>query len=1644
MKRTLIPLVLVGLLLVTSAAPALASQAQSRSTPDFLVSSFTLADAGSVSVNGTVKAEDATHIVRIQVQNIGLASGQASVALLLQGSASSGDVVLDTADLGVIGSGASSSVAVFSWDATLGAGQILKARVSAVGDSNAANNEEQILVDVEQYQDASVPVVNIPQPSGSDTSVVWSQSVHDFSVGVRNDGVKNFSATFSLAFVNSADATDTFTASSGTVPVVNPGSLYAGGATPQTVTMSFDATTRTGTWTVVGTLTATGVGWSEDVEFLSTTVVFSNYDFQLVAAHDRTVEPGQTSTLTYLLRNTGASSDDYTVTQSNVSTWVASMTPTSGGSTATISPNITSSVLVQVTVPADALRTESETVTLTVTSNGGSFSKVVTTTVLTGPNYAVEVTMDTAVQRLVPGQSESVQVTVNNTGNVPASFTLSSGISTNPANWVTSLSSTSTGTLSAGENVTVSVSLTPPIIKSPLDPAEYNRAGDTMSVWVQAMAMGGGVPDVAAQPLEIRPVIVVDPGLPSNTVDMTPQQVMMAKQGIALQEVLDLDLEVRHNLASDLSETVDVALSLGDAVFTSDSSGGFDEASRWAIGLSPTLFPDMSLGDSGDAVMTIQGPADDYPVAGSLTVPLVANVTLGSVHQSSNVIAAEVSQTLTLNVPPVMGVGPYDGGTLDAMVGETTLFEVNISNTGNDMASYRLSFAETLPPNWVASFSNTSLMPSTTVTSVPADVADYPSSAATHVRQFDLSVTTAPDAPANSIEHVTVVVEDMDTGVYIGEFEIPILVGELVNATLSPSSQLVNMSLGDTITTSMVISNVGNTPATFSVWLDESNAGEVDFTLESPTLVQIGAGYESTVRVRAQPTSDALAAENYVATVWVSNADSGLNLSANIVANISEQHGININTLDQVGVVPGTTKEVNFTLLNNGNLIEDVVIETTVRDNWSVTPQLRPALIGVGEEYTNSFVVTVPALGGSNDLLDGSIYPVTIRVLNSTTDEVLKIHQMDLIVAPVFMVEVEDWPTEMEFHRGFSRTWDFTLTNTGNKDVDVNLNYSLLQGGLSIPSTDWQIMPNAPSRVSLPMGVPVDVSFTVQGTATQPALTLAANLVLSLEPTDPDVIGSAAYYTDLGMDRFFEIGDTDVQPPQGGGAAPYQITYSHIPSGTIEAVAYEVELCAAQRLLDFNALQQNASLYEWTFTLRVGDTDYPLDLDQYCGATSLGAESRVTLPSRQPWVTDQPIQLLIDSPDPPNVLAGDGWDLTLRLYHPDEHNGYTVYDEETFTYRLAVFSDPAIIAEESGPQSGELYEGVESIYEVHVQNLGTAIALMVDVNLDCGDSVNILSNPDPVPLMQSSDEHTFEFTVQPTIIDWWLEADQVSCEASVTYVSTGDDGNLEANDVLITDDLEEPLMVRSLSPDISVAFVACVVAFLLSFVFGRLAGQSEKWRLSGVYAGILGFGFAFHLFTVQYWGPAVLVLAVLWVWRMTWKSSEEFRLIHEDYQRARKGISTVYSDHFDALKDGRRQLTIILSMPLLGMMAVVLGLPPQLTTDTDNLVLLLAYFLVTSVGVWALLRRADSTYGNLYGRMTDAEIKAIRIERDLGDPARLLNDLADEGLDLTAVLGQRAPSSASELPSTPEKGQVAKAQLDDSTFMEQAEVSGDA
>ncbi|MGB0515355.1 MAG: hypothetical protein ACPGKR_00230 [Poseidonia sp.] len=1635
LSKPTVPLALVALMLVASLTP-LAVADSGRSTPDFVVTSFTLGDAGSMNLGAGIEVEDATHIVRVQVQNIGLAAGQASLTLLLQGTSSSGDVVLDSTDLGVIGAGQSSAVTVFSWSATLGNNQILKARITSTTDINTNNNEDQLIVNVSRYQDSAVSSHDLPVPSGGGSSVVWSPIVHDFTVNVVNTGVKNQSAQFWLNFTEVGNPSNTFSQQSEIVSVVRPGSLHAGGATPYPVEMEFDATSIAGQWDVIGEMHVEGIAsWADSIEFLNQTVVFSSFDFELTAAHDRSVEPGQTTQLTFSVKNTGVSVDSYNIAASSASGWITSVSPTT--TTPTAMPGSTEYVFVAVTVPATAQRDDADLITFTLTSSSDSLiTRTVSTAVLAGESYNVSIVMDSDIKDLTPGQAFPLQVNITNDGNADSVFLLSGGISSNPLNWDLEFSSAYTGILEPGESVNVTLTVTPPVIKNPLVEAESNGHGDTLSVWAQAVSADGGVPKVDSTPVQILPVIVVDPGLPTNVIDMTVEQVQQAQLGQGLQEILDLEVEVRHNLATELSETVDTTLTLGTPVFTSDSSGGFDEANRWAIGLTPSFIPDMTLGETSQAVMTIQGPADNYSVAGSLSIPLTATPTLGAAHTSSNVIPTAITQSLVINVPPVLDAVGHNGTILDAMVGEKTDFEIDIANTGNNMTSYRLSLTDGVPDGWDVSFSTSSIMPSTTVIDVPADVANHPSNETDHIVKFPLSVTTDPMAPANSIETITIEVREMSTGIYITTFDVPVKVGEKVNASVSPTSQTVNLSIGDTITTSIIISNDGNTPALFGVYLDTSNAGEIDFTLETPTVVQIGAGYESTVRVRMTPTADALAAANYYATVWVSNADSGLNLSANILGNISEQHGMVLSSLDEIGVVPGESQTVDFSLVNNGNLVENVVIETSVADNWSVTPASIPLTLDVGETYSSTFDVDVPSLGDDDSMLNGAIYPVTMRVLNATTQDELEVHRFNLIVAPLFIVEVEDWPSSMDYHRGISRDWDVRLINTGNKDVEVNINYTLLQGGLTTPSTDWEISNDAPSTLLLRRGIPEDLTFTVRSVAIEPPLTLVANLVVTLEPVEEAVQGSAEYYTDLRMNRFFEQGDTAVSPPADNGAQTFPITYSHIPVGPESAVAYELELCRAERLLDVGDLGQNASFYEWSFAVRVDNTDYPLNMSAYCGSTSLGADSRITLPSRQPWVTSDPIQLIIDAPNTPYILSGDGWDLTFRLYHPDENIGYTVYEEDTFTYQLAVFANPAIIAQ--GPAEPDAFlEGVDTTYTVTVQNLGTAQALGVSAALDCHGDVDILSTPEMHPLLASTESHTFTWDVRPKTIDWWEVDKDILCDASLSYLYVGP-GNDESNDnsASLRESGQELGVetVQSWSPDLSIAFIACVVAALLSFIFVRLASQSEKWQLGGVYAGVLAFGFAFHLFTVQYWGPAVLTLCGLWIWRMTWKSSDEFRLIHEDYQRARKGVSTVYSDHFEALKDSRRQLTIILSIPVLGMLAIVLGLPPQLSTDTDNLVAMVSYFLIIMIGVWFLLKRSDKMYGNLYGRMTDAEIKSIRIERDLGDPARLLNDLADDGLDFTAILGEDAPEPAEE---------PAKAPAGDLDFSTTSEVESD-
>jgi len=476
----------------------------------------------------------------------------------------------------------------------------------------------------------------------------------------------------------------------------------------------------------------------------------------------------------------------------------------------------------------------------------------------------------------------------------------------------------------------------------------------------------------------------------------------------------------------------------------------------------------------------------------------------------------------------------------------------------------------------------------------------------------------------------------------------------------------------------------------------------------------------------------------------------------------------------------------------------------------------------------------------------------------------------------------------------------------------------------------------------------------------------------------------------------------------------FDFLWTHVPSSVSTAAVYELELCSAERLIDpaLVAPSIDASDLVWGFDLVTGQGSngtYDLDVDA-TGCSPSNPDNRITLPLRQAWTLSGAPDIVIDAPNRPNLLPGDGWALTFRLYHPDEHTGYTVFTEATFTYKLDSKADPAFDLEDTLDEvtiSGtRLMEGVGTEVQLDLINYGTSLAVDIRPTLTCDGATVEQPDADPIMVLAPNERVTVAWRIVPETFDWWLSSNTLRCEASWDSPLADSFGDNEANNVLA---FEEEVVAWS--PRALVVLVGAATGLFLAAILLALRNQNDNFRLAAVYAGLLGLGFSFHLMSIVWWGPAVLVVAALWTWSMSWRASEEFRVLHEDYQRQRKGLSTIYADHFEALADTQRALSVILAMPVFGFMLIVLGVPAQVPETTENIAVLLTYLIVVSVGVVVLMRRANKTYGRIYGRLTDIETSSARIERDLADPARLLGDLAEDGLGLADLLDEASQAT---------------------------------
>ena len=248
--------------------------------------------------------------VRITVENEGLLPSTGALTVFIDSGDGAGPNSIGSQPIIGLGPGGVAQY-IFSFTATTGINQEILVDAAMLGDADLNNNNKN--------QDFEVSLDNIGEVY-SDTlpadTTRLAQTNTVVSIGVRNAGNSDQSATPEI----------TLTPIGGGTPVTilgDPVSLEPGSiAYPPPVELAslfINATSLAGDYTLSGQVyfNSTMTGTSDVVQIIPRTVSFSQYRTTLIAPSDRAVEPGTSSTLTFLIQNVGEAQTD------TISLWAA-------------------------------------------------------------------------------------------------------------------------------------------------------------------------------------------------------------------------------------------------------------------------------------------------------------------------------------------------------------------------------------------------------------------------------------------------------------------------------------------------------------------------------------------------------------------------------------------------------------------------------------------------------------------------------------------------------------------------------------------------------------------------------------------------------------------------------------------------------------------------------------------------------------------------------------------------------------------------------------------------------------------------------------------------------------------------------------------------------------------------------------------------------------------------------------------------------------------------------------------------------------------------------------------------------------------------------------------------------------------------
>ncbi|MEE2811830.1 MAG: hypothetical protein VX627_02235 [Candidatus Thermoplasmatota archaeon] len=1472
--------------------------------------------------------------VRVTVENEGLAQANGVLQIFIdEGSGFS--PAGSSQSIGLLPGGVSQHV--FSFTANLGTGQQIRAHATIISDPDPSNNDLIQGFDVDEVNDGEVYSDTLPA-NGSRLPV--SDTV--VSVGVRNiANIEHEATPYILLTPIGGGPSLNFTGA----PVTLPAGSIASPAPVELASLIINASSLFGDYTLSGSVffNSTSPLFSDVESIVPRTVSFSPYRATLIAPSDRAVEPGSSTSLSFLIQNVGEAPDRYNITVTDDKGWsdnlsVPAQTPIVNASESTV-------IVVPVTVPLGTNRSLSDVITVEIMSEADNYTLTDSTAVMAGDLLLGTLNHSDWFVEIIPGTEETIQYILQNNGTSPAIFDLEAGFSQTAPGWSVSIHPSTTPYMTVGEEIIVNVVVLPPSLEHPFDPTTKLAEGNQLTLWTSVKPQGGG-PNVQLTTLEVQQTIMVEllaeqTNFPIDLAELTAGPVT---------RFVDLDMELRHNLISGISTSVDIELFANSTDFTPSVPGnGASEIFRWNSSVTPNQ-TSMDLGESQPLIATILGPSDLLPLAGNITVDIIANLTLSGAL--SGVQAPESSLSLILEIPELK-LASVESLLPTTVVPETpSTVPINITNTGNHQSDFTLD-AEG-PEGWIVSISPT------TLSNLNCIVDEWPSVGNDNATTT-LSVTAPPNTRADTVFDVIVSVL-APSGEILAQEPIPFLVQEVIGATLTPEYAVAVIPVNGNASIALEANNTGNSLQTFDILIEET-LDDINLTMISNSQIDIEPGEVSIVQIEVTADQFARADVNHSAQVVLLH--NGLELDRiDVFIEMMANHMIEFDHAIEYSVVPGMNLSIPVNVTNMGNLEEFVNFTTTPPDGWqaSLTP-LNMTIDAEGNEVLPLIIdVTIPPMSSEAGLEPGAVHSLIMQAINVSDSIQVGFSTVQFNVEPIFVLSSDDFPDVVELLPGESRTFEIEISNDGNQDVILDLDCEL-----DSPSR-WDVSECDANNLTLASGDVKTISFSVQGIASDHYNLEQSDLRLTFSPQD-NHSGDALLATVLRITRMHvdpeicpEVCEINVTESE----ALIPVNWMHVQAvgqtADSRAIAYELALVNTTRHIDDTEYGGDVN---WSFEIDYGNGFVPLN----GGPFTLNSATPLQLNS---------MTIRADLPPTVNIPPGDGWTFVFNLTHPEEFTSSQVIVE----MKVKAVADPSVVSITIDGGT-EFIESESGTIIVTIANNGNAVtALGIIATLDCNSGITIQESPtQAIVVLQPFENRELEWKIQSDALNWWSSSSSVSC--SVTIQSPDMAGDDESNDVKSV-----PIEIQSWSLPLLILIPIALGLVLLSSRLLRRASEDERALMLCAYSGTAVLGAATQFNLGSYANFALAATALLWVLFIASRSSAfEIPAILSDRQNHQRGNNSIIENHEEEMDRVLKQLAAKLAFAPLGFILVAIMMPNDISWSLANISSILLYAFAGGLGVIFVTLRTRNTWLTIFDSLAAMEIESQELLNQLGNPS---------------------------------------------------------